>query len=250
MTPLLVCEDVTKSFGDDSGRRVVLPGVSLTLQRGEVAALLGASGCGKTTLLNVLAGFLVPDAGVVRLEGCVCMAPGPDRAVVFQEDALFPWLTALENVELGLEAAGVAAAPRRRQALAMLARVGLEGRGDLFPGQLSGGMRQRVALARVLALSPRVLLMDEPFAALDAITRAQMQALLVELHAPTDMGVLLVTHDVTEACLLADVVYVMAPGRGIVFRLEIPFPRPREQDAPSVAALRIRLRDMLRASME
>ena len=177
MTPFFACSGIWKSFRKGGGSRLVLPGVSVAVPRGGVLALIGASGCGKTTLLNILAGFDVPDAGTVTLEGRPCGGPGPDRAVVFQEPALFPWLTALENVEIGLEAAGVPPDARRARALDMLALTGLSGREGQIPAELSGGQKQRVALARVLALSPPVLLMDEPFAALDAITREQMQPL-------------------------------------------------------------------------
>lgn len=174
------------------------------------------------------------------------MAPGPDRAVVFQEPALFPWLTALENVEIGLEAAGIPSAARRARALDMLTLTGLSGRENQIPAELSGGQKQRVSLARVLALSPPVLLMDEPFAALDAITREQMQLLLVTLHARIGMGIILVTHDVEEALLLGDEVCVMAPGQGIVAsrRVEVP----RTGDVTDRKLLR-ELKTILRQSM-
>jgi len=214
MTPFFACSGIWKSFRKGGGARLVLPGVSVAVPRGGVLALIGASGCGKTTLLNILAGFDVPDAGTVTLEGRPCGGPGPDRAVVFQEPALFPWLTALENVEIGLEAAGVPPDARRARALDMLALTGLSGREGQIPAELSGGQKQRVALARVLALSPPVLLMDEPFAALDAITREQMQSLLMALHARIGMGIVLVTQDVKEALLLRDEFCVMALRAG------------------------------------
>ena len=225
----------------------MLPGVSVAVPRGGVLALIGASGCGKTTLLNILAGFDVPDAGTVTLEGRPCGGPGPDRAVVFQEPALFPWLTALENVEIGLEAAGVPPDARRARALDMLALTGLSGREGQIPAELSGGQKQRVALARVLALSPPVLLMDEPFAALDAITREQMQSLLMALHARIGMGIVLVTHDVEEALLLGDEVCVMASGQGIVASRRVEAPRTGEVADRDLLR---ELKAILRQSME
>lgn len=250
MTPALFMADgVAKSFPDERGApRAVLSGVGLSLRRGEVLALLGPSGCGKSTLLNILAGFVPSDAGRVLLEGRPCAAPGPERAVVFQEDALFPWLTARENVELGLRAAGTGAAEARRTADGMLDMVGLAGCGGQLPAALSGGMRQRVALVRALAVRPKVLLMDEPFAALDAMTRDQMHDVLVDLHAATGVTIVFVTHDVAEAAFLADTVAVMgwsgnagdtgggdAPahqgGADIVARVHPPSPRVRGPEA-------------------
>ena len=220
--PFFACSGIWKSFRKGGESRLVLPGVSVAIPRGGVLALIGASGCGKTTLLNILAGFDAPDAGTVTLEGRPCGGPGPDRAVVFQEPALFPWLTALENVEIGLEAAGIPSAARRARALDMLTLTGLSGRENQIPAELSGGQKQRVSLARVLALSPPVLLMDEPFAALDAITREQMQL------------------------LLGDEVCVMAPGQGIVAsrRVEVP----RTGDVTDRKLLR-ELKTILRQSM-
>ncbi|WP_235731787.1 ABC transporter ATP-binding protein [Fundidesulfovibrio putealis] len=218
--------------------------IGLTLRQGEVLALLGSSGCGKSTLLNILAGFLEPDSGRILLEGHACGAPGPDRAVVFQEDALFPWLTASENVTLGLKAKGVSASRAGEQALGMLGRVGLDGFHDHLPGALSGGMRQRVALARVLALEPKVLLMDEPFVALDAITREQMQDLLAELHKALNMTILFVTHDIAEAVRLADTIIVMGrEGQGFRARFQVDSPR----NMHGMAFLE--LSDMIRSSL-
>ena len=256
MKPFFACSGIWKSFRKGGESRLVLPGVSVAIPRGGVLALIGASGCGKTTLLNILAGFdahiapsehpVFPAQGGGALEGRPCGGPGPDRAVVFQEPALFPWLTALENVEIGLEAAGIPSAARRARALDMLTLTGLSGRENQIPAELSGGQKQRVSLARVLALSPPVLLMDEPFAALDAITREQMQLLLVTLHARIGMGIILVTHDVEEALLLGDEVCVMAPGQGIVAsrRVEVP----RTGDVTDRKLLR-ELKTILRQSM-
>lgn len=212
---LLMASDITKSYAG----RVVLPAVDLDLSPGKIVALLGPSGCGKTTLLNILAGFEQPDKGEVRLRNEPCAGPGPDRAVVFQDDALFPWLTALENTD----PRGV----RQKEAGELLRLVGLHGFEHHLPRELSGGMRQRVALARALALRPDILLMDEPFASLDAITREQMQDLLLELHSRFGMATLLVTHDVREATLLADTVLVMTGNGHLAVRLDLPWPRPR-----------------------
>ena len=225
--PVLEARGIVKRYAGD---RLVLPGLDLTLRRGQILALLGPSGCGKSTLLNILAGFVAADAGEVLLEGRACHGPGPDRAVVFQEDALFPWLTALENVTLGLRAAGLSRPMQREQARRMVSLVGLNGFEGHLPGALSGGMRQRLALARVLALSPKVLLMDEPFAALDAITRGQMHELLLDLHAALGMSLFMVTHDVAEAVGLADVVHVMGrAGQGLLRSFPMAIPRPRSR---------------------
>ncbi len=239
--------DIVKAFTVQGESRTILPGVSLRLRHGEILALLGPSGCGKSTLLNILAGFSRPDAGSVLLDGQPCRSPGPKRAVVFQEDALFPWLTALENVTMGLRAAGKGRAARRAEAERMLARVGLAGFERHLPKALSGGMRQRLALARVLALEPRVLLMDEPFAALDAITREQMHELLIALHQAMNMSILFVTHDVSEAVQLADAILVMGQaGQGVVRRFPLPAPRPRVRTDSACLAIQEEVRDMLR----
>lgn len=203
---------ISKSFVTARGRQLVLNDLSISLAKGEILAILGVSGCGKSTLLDILAGFSRPDAGRVSLEGAECRRPGPDRAFVFQSGALFPWLSALENVEAGLRAAGLDKRTRRERALEMLELTGLAGHVHKLPGELSGGMRQRVSLARVLALGPKVLLMDEPFAALDAITRNQMHALLLKLHARFQTGVVMVTHDAAEAERLSHSTFILENG--------------------------------------
>ena len=218
--PFFACSGIWKSFRKGGESRLVLPGVSVAIPRGGVLALIGASGCGKTTLLNILAGFDAPDAGTVTLEGRPCGGPGPDRAVVFQEPALFPWLTALENVEIGLEAAGIPSAARRARALDMLTLTGLSGRENQIPAELSGGQKQRVSLARVLALSPPVLLMDEPFGAVDEITRKMLQSEIIRIHEQLGVTIVFITHDIKEALKLGTRVMVM--NKGLVEQLDTP----------------------------
>jgi len=244
MSPLLEVRDLCAHYGRPEDP--VLRHVSFALDPGEIVALIGVSGCGKTTLLDILAGFAEADHGQVLLGGAPTDRPGPAKAVVFQRDALFPWLTALENAAFGLRAAGVPRAERLEQAAAMLARVGLDGDMHKLPRELSGGMRQRVALARVLVLKPRLLLMDEPFAALDALTREDMHELLLALHAEFTPAMLMVTHDVAEAAKLADRILILQRGRGIAAGFDIPLARPRDLHSPELAALQGRCRELLR----
>lgn len=220
-------QNVTKIY---HGAREVraLDDVSIKVGEGEFVALLGPSGCGKSTLLNLLAGFESATDGTLMFDGQVVTKPGPDRGVVFQEAALFPWLTVWENVIFGPQVQGIARdvyEPRGRELLKL---VGLETFADALPVQLSGGMRQRVGIARVLAMNPRALLMDEPFGALDAQTRLVMQQLLLDVWQSLGTTVLFVTHDIDEAILLSDRICVMSarPGR-IVNSIKIGLPRPR-----------------------
>ncbi|MER5568205.1 ABC transporter ATP-binding protein [Streptomyces goshikiensis] len=198
-----------------SGAAPVLDAIELEFASGSFTALLGPSGCGKSTVLNTVAGFVRPTAGPGTVAGTPVDGPGPDRGMVFQHYALFPWRTARGNVEFALKRLGLSRPERRRRALAALAEVGLAEGAEKPPAQLSGGMRQRVALARALAAEPEVLLMDEPFGALDALTRTRMQELLRELWQRTGTTVLFVTHDIDEALALADRVVVLggSPGR-------------------------------------
>ncbi|WP_062758663.1 ABC transporter ATP-binding protein [Bordetella bronchiseptica] len=205
--------------------------IDLQVAEGEFIALLGSSGCGKSTLLNLIAGFEAPSAGELRVGGDAVERPGPERGVVFQEAALFPWLNVWENVVFGPRIAGL---PRREYAARaeeMLEITGLSAFKRHLPVQLSGGMRQRVGIARVLTLGSRVLLMDEPFGALDAQTRLTMQELLLSVWQTLRTTVVFVTHDIDEAILLADTIYVMSarPGR-IATRIEVPIERPRSLD--------------------
>ncbi|MFD3328259.1 ABC transporter ATP-binding protein [Streptomyces sp. NPDC058701] len=197
------------------GGTPVLERTELDLPAGSFTALLGPSGCGKSTVLGAVAGFVKPTGGRVTAGSAPVLGPGPDRGVVFQHYALFPWRTARGNVEFALKRLGLPRAERRRRALAALAEVGLADGAAKYPAQLSGGMQQRVALARALAAEPEVLLMDEPFGALDALTRTRMQGLLRELWQRRGTTVLFVTHDIDEALALAGRVVVLggAPGR-------------------------------------
>ena len=205
-----------------------LDDVSLNVDEGEFVALLGPSGCGKSTLLNVLAGFEKITDGTLLFDGSAVMRPGPDRGVVFQEAALFPWLTVWENVIFGPKVQGLARSDYEPRARKLLGLVGLTSFADALPVQLSGGMRQRVGIARVLAMNPRALLMDEPFGALDAQTRLSMQQLLLDVWQSLGTTVLFVTHDIDEAILLSDRICVMSarPGR-IVRTIPITLARPR-----------------------
>lgn len=202
--------------------------VSLTIQPGEFVALLGASGCGKSTLLNAVAGFVTPSRGQICVDGEAVSKPGADRGMVFQQHALFPWKTVQENVEFGLKMRGIARQARRETAKTFLHLVGLDGFAQAYPAQLSGGMQQRVGLARVLVNQPRVMLMDEPFAALDAQSRLLMQELLLHIWQEIRTTVIFVTHDVDEAIFLSDRIAIMSarPGR-IKQELQVPLPRPR-----------------------
>ncbi|MFZ5852496.1 MAG: ABC transporter ATP-binding protein [Actinomycetota bacterium] len=225
--------------------------LSLTVATGELLCVVGPSGCGKSTLLDLLAGHRSPDRGRVAAGGTVVRGPEPRRAVVFQEPALFPWLSVRENVEFGLRQRGLPGAARRAHAEDWLARVRLAGAGDARVHELSGGMRQRVALARALALAPEVLLMDEPFAALDAQTRDHLHAELQQLWADIGTTVVFVTHNVREAVLLGDRVVVLTPGPGRV-RDVVPvhLPRPRSLEDPAVTELAARVGRLLRGERE
>jgi NitT/TauT family transport system ATP-binding protein len=214
----------------EGGSSWALRDVSLTVAPGEFVCLIGPSGCGKTTLLQLVAGFLQPTDGTVRLGGKRVGPPGPDRGMVFQEYALFAWMTARQNIEFGLRMQSIGRAERRERSTAALARVGLTRAADRYPHELSGGMRQRVAVARALINRPRVLLMDEPFAAVDAMTRATLQEDLLALWQDAGVSVMFVTHNIDEAVFLAQRVVVMGAHPGSVrseVRIDAPYPRHR-----------------------
>ena len=223
----------------ESGDRRVpaLQDVSFAVEAAEFLCLVGQSGCGKTTMLNLIAGFLAPTAGEILVGGKRVTGKGFDRGIVFQDFAqLFPWRTARRNVEFGLEMKGVGRAERAATAIRFLRLVGLETFANAHPHELSGGMQQRVAIARALAYNPSVLLMDEPFAALDALTRDEMQRFLVDVWRETKKTVLYVTHNVAEAVYLADRVIVLSPHPGTV-KAEVKITLPRPRDALSVPFL-------------
>ncbi len=225
------------------GRVTALAPIDVALEQGSFTAIVGPSGCGKTTLLNVVGGFVSPTTGTVLLDGQPIVGPTPEVGIVFQQYALFPWFSAMGNVEFALKRFGLPREERRREAFAFLDEVGLAGRGESFPHQLSGGMKQRVALARTFAGKPRVLLMDEPFGALDAQTRLAMHELLLRVWEHRRTTVLFITHDVDEALILADRVHVMssAPGR-IIDTIQVDRARPRSVDKLDEQFLRARAR--------
>lgn len=234
MKAKVVFETVTKIYKGRETRDEVasVKGLDFDIQEGEFFCLVGPSGCGKTTVLNMLAGFIPASAGRITLDGKLITGPGSDRGVIFQgEDSLFPWLTAEENVSFGLKLRKVEKTEQRRIVSEFLSLVGLRAHGRKYPRELSGGMKQRVQIARVLANNPQMLLMDEPFAALDAQTRRNMQDELVRIWSATRKTVLFITHDIVEAILLADRVGVLCAGPDSRIRdiIRIDIPRPRDR---------------------
>lgn len=197
-----------------AGEKRVLDGINLQVASDELVAIIGRSGSGKTSLLNLAAGFLTPTAGTITVDGAPVTGPGADRAVVFQDDALYPWLDARDNIAFPLKLKGVPLAERHAKAEVLLARVGLADAGDRHIWELSGGMRQRVGIARALAAEPRFLLLDEPLGALDALTRTRMQAFLLRIKAESGAGAVLITHSIEEALLLGTRVVVLSPNPG------------------------------------
>jgi NitT/TauT family transport system ATP-binding protein len=228
---MIVIERLTKSFEPARGQRhLALGEISLAIAEGEFVAILGPSGCGKSTLLYVVGGFVAPSSGSVAVNGKAVTGPGPDRGPVFQEFALFPWKTVLGNVMYGLLEQGVAKQLAESKARALISLVHLTGYENFYPKELSGGMKQRVAIARTLAYGPQILLMDEPFGALDAHTRTGLQRELLEIWERDRKTVLFVTHSVEEAVFLSDRVVVLtrSPGR-VKATIEIDLPRPRRR---------------------
>jgi NitT/TauT family transport system ATP-binding protein len=237
----LTAEDVTLGYG----RAPVVRGLNFEVEEGEILVIVGSSGCGKTTLLRALAGLLPPAGGRLLADGAAIRGTSPDRALIFSGDALLPWRSTRRNVELPLAIRGV---PRRERAIRAghwLAQVGLAGQQDRLPHELSGGMRQRVQLARTLAGGPRAILMDEPFGALDAQTRATMQRLLITVWNASPTTVVFVTHDVDEALFLGDRVGVLGAG-GLAAMITVPYKRDASaRSAPEVAAARATILSLL-----
>jgi ABC-type nitrate/sulfonate/bicarbonate transport system ATPase subunit len=235
---------VTKRFQTGSSTVTALDNVSLSVQEQEIVTLVGASGCGKSTLLNLIAGFETPTVGNILVDGQPVKGPGPDRGVVFQQTALFPWLSVEDNIGFGLSLRANRRNGDRRQIVErMLQRTGLSAFRDRRPAELSGGMRQRAAIASVLAINPSTLLMDEPFGALDSLTRSIMQDFLLEIWDEQPKTVVLVTHDIDEAVYLADRTVIMTAHPGQIHEvIDVGLPRPRRYEMRSEAPF-ITLRD-------
>ena len=248
--PAIALRDLAKTFVRDGRSVDALSGFSLDIAEGEFVSIVGPSGCGKSTLLHMVGGFEPVSAGELRVRGVPVSGPGPDRGVIFQEFALYPWRTVADNVTWALEIQGRSKAERREAADRLLAMVGLARFRDHYPAELSGGMKQRVAIARTLAYDPAILLMDEPFGALDAQNRELMQEELQVIWNQTRKTVLFITHDIDEAVYLADrvIVFTARPGR-VKADLRIDLPRPRAIDVKKSAAYldyRNRAWDLLR----
>ncbi|MCC6198593.1 MAG: ABC transporter ATP-binding protein [Burkholderiales bacterium] len=235
----IVIDGVGKRFATDApDTPPVLGELALAIAENEFVVLLGRSGCGKTTLLNIVAGLETATSGSVTIDGERVMRPGQGKGMVFQQGALFPWLTAVQNIVFAAKSRGVPAAQRGTLASELLALVGLTGAGDKYPFELSGGMQQRVAIARALALDPQILLKDEPFGALDELTRIEMQNELLRVWAARRKTVVFVTHSIWEALMLADRILVMAPRPGrVVLDRRLALARPRSRVDPELLAL-------------
>ena len=249
--PLVVCRGVSKSWETPGGTVTALDGIDLLVDRREFVVFLGPSGCGKSTLLYLIAGLEQLTSGTITSGGAAVTGPGTDRGLIFQESSLFPWMSVGENVTFGLKLRGMGSEERRNAAAELLRKVGLADAADKRPDQLSGGMRQRAAMARALALRPEVLLLDEPFAALDVQTRSKMQDFLIEVWRESGASMLFVTHHIDEAVGLADrvVVFTSRPGR-IKSIVPIDLPRPRDPRSPEFHALSDHLTDLLRDEVD
>jgi NitT/TauT family transport system ATP-binding protein len=243
-------KDVSVRFGSKGRMTEAASRVSLEVQPGEFVSIIGPSGCGKSTLLNIVAGFITPSEGEALLDGQPIGGPGADRGVVFQQYSLFPWMTVRKNVEFGLKMKGLGQNQREAAARSLLGMAGLLAFENHYPDQLSGGMKQRVGIVRALATSPQVMLMDEPFGALDSQTRTVMQEIRTNMWQQLQLSVLFITHDIEEAIFLSEKVYVMTarPGR-IKAEIPIPLPRPRTPEmtaSPTFQALVRQLKALIR----
>lgn len=245
----LSVQSLSKTFPGPQGDVVALQDVTFDVHHREFTCVIGASGCGKSTLIRILAGLETSTGGEVLVEGAPVSGPGPDRGMVFQGYTLFPWLTVKRNVMFGLRMTGHSEATAESEALQWIDLVGLADSAEIYPHQLSGGMKQRVAIARALANQPKILLMDEPFGALDAQTRAQMQSYLMQIWRQVDITIVFITHDLDEAIYLADRVLVLDrnPGR-IAEVMEVAVPQPRTQKqflSPEFLAAKARLEELI-----
>ncbi len=252
VVPAISARGVGKTWNAGTDRAVeALADVDMDIAPGELVVFLGPSGCGKSTLLHLVAGLQTTTSGELRSHGEVVTDPGPDRCLIFQESSLFPWLDVADNVTFGLRLRGVGKRERREVARRLLRTVGLGAAIDKRPSELSGGMRQRVAIARALAMDPRVLLMDEPFAALDVQTRSKLQDHLLSAYQQSGASVVFVTHQIEEAVALADriVVFTARPGR-IKAVVPVDLPRPRDQRGPAFNTLRDELIELLRDEVD
>ena len=233
MTPYLQLDHIGKTFTRGAATTEVLRDIKMTIERGEYVSIIGHSGCGKSTLLNIIAGLTTATVGGALLEGREVNSPGPDRAVVFQNHSLLPWLTVYDNVRLGVNKVfrSKSRAERHDWTMHNLDLVQMAHARDKRPNEISGGMKQRVGIARALAMEPKVLLLDEPFGALDALTRAHLQDSVMALHQKLGNTVLMITHDVDEAVLLSDRIVMMTNGPSATIGeiLEVPLPRPRKR---------------------
>ncbi|PWC79767.1 ABC transporter ATP-binding protein [Azospirillum sp. TSH64] len=237
---------VEKTFAVGAQKIVALQNIDLDIRKGEFVCLLGPSGCGKSTLLNAVAGFQPPTKGTVTVDGRTITEPGPDRGMVFQEYALFPWMTVAQNVAFGLEIKGMSKAEIAERVEWLLQKLHLQDFRNRFPKDLSGGMRQRVAIARVLALDSPILLMDEPFGALDALTRRTLQDELLRIWEEVGKTILFVTHSIEESIYLADRIIVMTYRPGTIKRdVVVDMPRPRDGSAPEFNRLKRELSQMV-----
>jgi NitT/TauT family transport system ATP-binding protein len=241
----LAVEHVTKVYANDAQEVVALKDIAITVEKGEFISIVGPSGCGKTTLLEILCGLRTPTSGSVKIKGETVTGPHPAIGIVFQEESTFPWRTVLENVEFGLQMRGVPKAERRERARQMIALVGLAGFENAYPYQLSGGMKQRVAIARTLVTEPEIVVMDEPFGALDEQTRLILGGELLKIVDETQATVVLVTHSIQEAALLSDRIVVLSARPGRLKEVIVsPLPKPRDAavlTTPEFAAITQRI---------
>jgi NitT/TauT family transport system ATP-binding protein len=251
---VLSVRNLRKVFDTKNGSHVALQDASLDVHRREFICIIGPSGCGKSTIIRIVAGLEGSSGGEILMDGHPVSGPGPDRGMVFQGYTLFPWRTVKQNVMFGLKMRGKDKTTSETEARQWLDMVGLNKFENAYPHELSGGMKQRVAIARALANEPRILLMDEPFGALDALTRAKMQSYLMQIWKKVEVTILFITHDLEEACFLADRIVVMGANPGRVLEvIENPIPRPRNTDqllSPEFLALKHRLDELIHAPAE